>query len=75
MGLNRFANIYKHDYEEVMARHLQVKRDYIADARKTPACLDCLGNWQLRPYMYQDTEERVERFRNETFFAGVSFWK
>jgi radical SAM protein with 4Fe4S-binding SPASM domain len=52
-GLNRFANIYEHSLEETMQRHRETKRNFVHRPKKTPACLACLRNWGVRPYMYR----------------------
>jgi hypothetical protein len=70
LGLNRFANIYKHSLEEAMVRHLETKRNFLHSPRKTPACLACLGNWPSRPYMYPGASDEVERFAKDVFFPA-----
>lgn len=67
MGLNRFANIYEHSLEETMIRHRESKRNFVNQPKKTPACLACLRNWTVRPYMYTDDEAAIERFENDVF--------
>lgn len=66
-GLNRFASIYEHSFDETMRMHRETKRKYVSDASQTPACATCLNNWQIRPYMYKDPR-RVWRFTREIFF-------
>lgn len=65
-GLNRFASIYQHSFDECMRRHLETKRHYLHDAGQTPACGTCLNNWRVRPYMYQD-RRKARTFARELF--------
>lgn len=67
MGLNRFASIYDHSLSEAMVLQRDVKRNFIFEPNKAPACLACLRNWKIRPYMYQSDPERIDRFANEVF--------
>lgn len=67
LGLNRFGNIYEDSFEEAMQLHLQTKQKYVANARQTPACLVCLKNWNVRPYMYVDRSQ-INQFTTEVFF-------
>jgi MoaA/NifB/PqqE/SkfB family radical SAM enzyme len=50
-----------------MVRHRESKRNFVNQPRKTPACLACLRNWTIRPYMYTDDEAAIERFENDLF--------
>jgi uncharacterized Fe-S cluster-containing radical SAM superfamily enzyme len=75
-GQNRFANIYKHDFQEAIRLHLETKRKFVLDAAQTPACLTCVTYWKERPHMYKRPEAIdpfvTMPFRSDRFAVEVT---